>query len=82
MSFFRTNSIWAKDEGNGPLIGFASRVVTRICRSTIQADSYTLQAGLEERDRVRAAFADFFGTLSRISDLPSSMNTSHENAVA
>ena len=34
-----------------------------ICRSTIQAEAYTLQAGVEDGDVVRSAVTDIFGCL-------------------
>ncbi len=45
------------------LIGFNSSVIRRVCRATVQAEAYTLQAGVEEADRIRAAIADLRGHL-------------------
>ena len=40
-----------------------SNIVRRVCRTTIQAETYTLRAGVEDADIVRAAVADLFGVL-------------------
>ena len=55
----------SSDEGNIHLISFASKKVRRVCRFTLQAEAYTLQTGVEEGDRLRAAVADVFGKLDR-----------------
>ena len=60
-----TPSLISSDEGHMHLISYASRKVRRVCRSTLQAEAYTLQAGVEEGDRLRAAVADLFGKLDR-----------------
>ena len=44
-------------------IGFGSTIIKRACRSTLQAEAYALQAGVEEGDRIRAAIADCKGVL-------------------
>ena len=45
------------------LIGFNSSIIRRVCRATVQAEAYTLQAGVEEGDRIRATIADLRGHL-------------------
>ena len=45
------------------IIGYASTIVKRVSKSTFQAETYSLQAGVEEGDRLRAAVADLFGKL-------------------
>ena len=60
-----TPSLMSSDEGHVHLISFASKKVRRVCRSTLQAEAYTLQTGVEEGDRLRAAVADLFGKLDR-----------------
>ena len=55
----------SSDEGHVHLISFASKKVRRVGRSTLQAEDYTLQTGVEQGDRLRAAVADLFGKLDR-----------------
>ena len=45
------------------LIGFASTVLKRVCRATVQAEAYAMQAGVEAGDILRAALADLKGQL-------------------
>ena len=45
------------------LIGYASNVLRRVCRTTVQAEAYALQAGVEAGDILRAALADLRGEL-------------------
>jgi hypothetical protein len=40
------------------IIGHASNVVSRVCRATLQAETYALSAGDEEAVRIRASIAD------------------------
>ena len=63
MIFVATPSLWDKDKGSVHPIAWASNIVRRVCRSTIQAEAYTLQAGVEDGDVLRAAVADLFGAL-------------------
>ena len=43
-----TPSLMSSDEGHVHLISFASKKVRRVCRSTLQAEAYTRQTGVEE----------------------------------
>ena len=45
------------------LIGFASTVLRRVCRATVQAETYALQSGVEAGDVLRAAIVDLRGEL-------------------
>ena len=63
MIFVATPSLWDEDKGSVHPIACASNIVRRVCRSTIQAEAYTLQAGVEDGDVLRAAVADLFGAL-------------------
>ncbi|CAE7418365.1 GIP [Symbiodinium sp. CCMP2592] len=63
MIFVATPSLWDQDKGSVHPIAWASNIVRRVCRSTIQAEAYTLQAGVEDGDVIRAAVADLFGVL-------------------
>ena len=40
------------------LIGNSSTIIGRVCRSTLQAETYALSDGVEESMRLRAALAD------------------------
>ena len=60
-----TSSLSNSEEGGIHVIAFSSTVVRRVCRSTMQAEAYSLQAGIEEGDRIRAAVCDAFGKLDR-----------------
>ena len=60
-----TSSLSTSEEGGIHVIAFSSTVVRRVCRSTMQAEAYSLQAGIEEGDRIRAAVCDAFGKLDR-----------------
>ena len=45
------------------VVGIASHILKRVCRATIQAEAYALQACVENGDRIRAAIADLRGEL-------------------
>jgi hypothetical protein len=45
------------------VISFSSTLIKRICRGTLQAETYALQGGVEETMRVRAAIVDMMGKL-------------------
>jgi hypothetical protein len=51
------------DKGHFHIIGYNSTIVKRVCRATVQAEAYSLQAGVEEGDRLRAVIADMKGKL-------------------
>ncbi len=53
----------------------------RVCRSTVQAETYSLQAGVEEGDRLRAAIADLKGVLDIKKWDASSASTADETVV-
>jgi hypothetical protein len=55
--------ILSKGKGAAHVIGFSSTVIRRVCRSTMQAETYSLQNGVEEGLRIRAAITDMFGQL-------------------
>ena len=40
------------------MIDYSSTIIDRICRATLQAETYALTAGVEEAIRIRAAVAD------------------------
>ena len=47
------------------LIGYFSTIIGRVCRSTLQAETYALSDGVEESMRLRAALADAHGVFLR-----------------
>jgi hypothetical protein len=47
------------------VLSFTSKILKRVVRSTFQAEAYSLQAGVEEGDRMRAAFVSAKGLLSK-----------------
>ena len=57
--------LWNGNKGHFHPIAWSSNVVRRVCRSTIQAEAYTLQSGIEDGDRIRAAVPDLHGKLSQ-----------------
>ncbi|OLQ03412.1 Copia protein [Symbiodinium microadriaticum] len=63
MVFLTDGALWTGDKGSIHPILWASNLVRRVCRSTIQAEAYTLQAGVEDGDVLRAAITDIFGCL-------------------
>ena len=54
MVFLASPDIWDGNKGFVHPIAWASNVVRRVCRSTIQAEAYTLQSGVEVGDVIRA----------------------------
>ena len=40
------------------LIGYSSTIIGKVCRSTLQAETYALSDGVEESMRLRAALAE------------------------
>ena len=44
-------------------LGFASSTIRRVCRSTLQCEAYSLQAGQESGDKLRGALAELMGQL-------------------
>jgi len=51
------------DELKVHVISYASTLIKRVCRATLQAEAYSLQGGIEEGLRIRAAIADMFDKL-------------------
>ena len=47
------------------LICYSSTIISRVCRSTLQAETYALSDGVEESMRLRAALADAHGVFLR-----------------
>ena len=49
-------------------ISFSSATMKRVCRSTLQAEAYALQSGIESGDRLRALLAETNGKFERLND--------------
>ena len=47
------------------LVSFSPNIVRRVCRSTIQAESYQLQLSVEHAGLIRASIVDAMGLLNR-----------------
>ena len=50
------------------VVSFASTTIKRVCRATLQAETYALQNAQESGDRIRAALAELYGHGSRGAD--------------
>jgi hypothetical protein len=53
------------DEFDFNLLAHCANILKRVCRSTVQAETYTIQLGVEHGDVMRAAFADMYGKLDK-----------------
>jgi hypothetical protein len=47
-------------------IAFASNTIKRVCRATLQAETYALQAGMEAGDKLRGLIAEMKGDLKSL----------------
>ena len=47
-------------------ISFSSTTIKRVCRATLQAEAYSLQAGMEAGDRIRALIAEMRGRVNNL----------------
>ena len=67
-----TDMTEAKDPTNNVFrvlpVAFSSTTIRRVCRSTLQAETYSLQNGLEAGDKIRGALAELKGQLRGISN--------------
>ena len=63
LNVLATPSLLAGDEGHIHIISFGSTIIKRVCRSTIQAETYALSGGVEWGDFLRAAIVDLAGLL-------------------
>ena len=48
MFLLGTPTLWTGDTGHLHLISYASKIVKRVCSSTIQAETYSLQSGVQK----------------------------------
>ena len=49
-------------------VSFSSTTIKRVCRATLQAETYALQSAQESGDRIRAALAELYGNGSKGAD--------------
>ena len=63
LNFLGSKEVLTEEECGVHIISFGSNIVTRVCNSTIKAETYQLQHVVENGDLVRAAFADMHGAL-------------------
>ena len=56
-------------------LGFSSTTIKRVCRSTLQAETYSLQSGIESGDKIRALIAETKGCLRSRKDWESVMRS-------
>ena len=56
-------------------LGFSSTTIKRVCRSTLQAETYSLQSGMESGDKIRALIAETKGCLRSHKDWESIMRS-------
>ena len=65
MTFLTGPDSFEKKSMGVHLIGYSSTIIGRVCRSTLQAETYALSDGVEESMRLRAALADAHGVFLR-----------------
>ena len=65
MTFLTGPDSFDKNGVEVHLIGYSSTIIGRVCRSTLQAETYALSDGVEESMRLRAALADGHGVFLR-----------------
>ena len=65
MTFLTGRDSFDKNGMGVHLIGYSSTIIGRVCRSTLQAETYALSDRVEESMRLRAALADAHGVFLR-----------------
>ena len=65
MTILATRSLVDQAECGFHLIACASNTLKRVCRSTLTAETYQMELGVEAADQLRVAIADMFEPLSR-----------------
>ena len=65
MTILATRSLVDQAECGFHLIACTSNTLKRVCRSTLTAETYQMELGVEAADQLRAAIADMFGPSSR-----------------
>ena len=65
MTILATHSLVDQAECGFHLMACTSSTLKRVCRSTLTAETYQMELGVEAADQLRAAIADMFEPLSR-----------------
>ena len=65
MTILATHSLVDQAECGFHLTACTSNTLKRVCRSTLTAETYQMELGVEAADQLRAAIADMFEPLSR-----------------
>ena len=65
MTILATRSLVDQAECGFHLIACTSNTLKRVCRSTLTAETYQMELGVEAADQLRVAIADMFEPLSR-----------------
>ena len=65
MTILATRSLVDQAECGFHLIACTSNTMKRVCRSTLTAETYQMELGVEAADQLRATIVDMFVTLSR-----------------
>ena len=65
MTILATRSLVDQTKCGFHLIACASNTLKRVCRSTLPAETYQMELGVEAADQLRVAIADMFGPLLR-----------------
>ena len=63
LTALATPSFLSDDAGYLHVISFSCAIIHRVCRATIQAETYQMTYGVEHMDHLRAAMASMFGDL-------------------
>eukprot|EP00439_Symbiodinium_sp_Y106_P048297 s2973_g6.t1 len=62
------NQLTSCSEYDVMVVSFSSTTIKRVCRATLQAETYALQSAQESGDRIRAALAELYGNGSKGAD--------------
>ena len=65
MTILATRSLVDQAECGFHLIACTSNTLKRVCRSTLTAETYQMELGVEAADQLRATIVDMFVPLSR-----------------
>ena len=64
ITAFGTPSYVSEDSGYLHVIGFGCTLIHRVCRATLQAETYQLSLGVEHMDLLRAGVVSMYGKLN------------------
>ena len=68
LSTATASRLTEKDHNIIHVIGLASSTLKRVCRATLQAESYALQSAVEHGDRLRCVLCEMTGKLVSMTD--------------